>query len=142
MARRGRGYYGSWEEMVVGIQQGCQDALEPTAEELLQGINDLISQIYESKPRIYTRTMEIQNSVTYAIGDLAICFYFRGKNFFTIDTMHHHYLAQDYDVESMVESVGEQHRLDNLLDDIKSYIQQNFSRIYKKYCREMGLSIT
>ena len=142
MARRGRGYYGSWEEMVVGIQQGCQDALEPTAEELLQGINDLISQIYESKPRIYTRTMEIQNSVTYAIGDLAICFYFRGKSFFTIDTMHHHYLAQDYDVESMVESVGEQHRLDNLLDDIKSYIQQNFSRIYKKYCREMGLSIT
>ena len=142
MAKRGRGYYGSWEDMIVGIQKGCQDALEPTAEELLQGINDLISQIYESKPRIYTRTMEIQNSVTYAIGDLAICFYFRGKNFFTIDTMHHHYLAQDYDVESMVESVGEQHRLDNLLDDIKSYIQQNFSRIYKKYCREMGLSIT
>ena len=142
MARRGRGYYGSWEEMIVGIQKGCQDALEPTAEELLQGINDLISQIYESEPRVYTRTMEIQNSVTYAIGDLAICFYFRGKSFFTIDTMHHHYLAQDYDVESMVESVGEQHRLDNLLDDIKSYVQQNFSRIYKRYCREMGLSIT
>ena len=142
MARRGRGYYGSWEEMVVGIQQGCQDALEPTAEELLQGINDLISQIYDSEPRVYTRTMEIQSSVTYAIGNLSICFYFRGKSFFTIDTMHHHYLAQDYDVESMVESVGEQHRLDNLLDDIKSYVQQNFSRIYKKYCREMGLSTT
>ena len=45
MARRGRGYYGSWEEMIVCIQKGCQDALEPTAEELLQGINDLISQI-------------------------------------------------------------------------------------------------
>ena len=42
----------------------------------------------------------------------------------------------------MVESVGEQHKLDNLLDDIKSYVQQNFSRINKKYCREMGLSIT
>lgn len=142
MARRGRGYYSSWDDMLVGIQKGCQDALEPTAEELLQGVNDLISQIYRSKPREYTRTMEIQNSVTYQIGELSITFLFRGESFFTIDTIHHHYLEQGYSVEDMVESVGEQHALDNLLDDIKSYIQQNFSAIYKRYCREMGLSIT
>lgn len=142
MARRGRGYYGSWEDMIVGIQKGCQDALEPTAEELMIGINDLISQIYRTEPREYTRTMEIQHSVTYSIGELSITFYFRGESFFTIDTMHHHYLEQGSGVEGMVDAVAEQHGLDNLLDDIKSYVQQNFSAIYKRHCREMGLSIT
>lgn len=140
MARYGYGY--SVDGLIAGIERGLEEAIEPTAKEMLEEITDIIDQdIYEAyDPIKYKRTNEILHSISYDIIGTHIIFKF--GNIHTIDTVYHHYLEQGFSVLGMVEEVaGDKFHGHQIMDDIKAGVlnRQHFMKIYQKYCRQYGL---
>ena len=140
MARYGYGY--SVDGLIAGIERGLEEAIEPTAREMLEEITDIIDQdIYESyDPIKYKRTNEILHSISYDIIGTHIIFKF--GNVHTIDTVYHHYLEQGVSVLGMVEGVaGNQFHGHQIMDDIEAGVlnRQHFMKIYQKYCRQYGI---
>jgi hypothetical protein len=140
MARYGYGY--SVDGLIAGIQKGLEEAIEPTANEMLEEIVDIIDQdIYEAySPNKYIRTNEILHSVSYDIIGTYIIFKF--GRIYTIDTIHHHFLDQGYDVLGMIEEVaGNKFHNHQIMDDIRAGVlnRQHFMKVYQKYCRQYGI---
>ena len=140
MARYGYGY--TVDGFIAGIRKGLEEAIEPTANEMLEEIVDIIDQdIYEAYiPNKYTRTNEILHSVSYDIIDTYIIFKF--GNVHTIDTIHHHFLDQGFSVVGMIEEVaGNKFHNHQIMDDIRAGVlnRQHFMQIYQKYCRQFGI---
>ena len=140
MARYGYGY--SVDGLIAGIKKGLEEAIEPTAKEMLEEITDIIDQdIYEAyDPIKYKRKNEILHSISYDIIGTHIIFKF--GNIHTIDTVYHHYLEQGVSVLGMVEGVaGNQFHGHQIMDDIEAGVlnRQHFMKIYQKYCRQYGL---
>lgn len=140
MARYGYGY--TVDGLIAGIKKGLEEAIEPTAKEMLEEITDIIDQdIYEAyDPIKYKRTNEILHSISYDIIGTYIIFKF--GNVHTIDTVYHHYLEQGFSVLGMVEEVaGNQFHGHQIMDDIEAGVlnRQHFMKIYQKYCRQYGL---
>ena len=140
MARYGYGY--SVDGLIAGIERGLEEAIEPTAKEMLEEITDIIDQdIYEAyDPIKYKRTNEILHSISYDIIGTHIIFKF--GNIHTIDTVYHHYLDQGFSVIGMVEKVaGNQFHGHQIMDDIEAGVlnRQHFMKIYQKYCRQYGI---
>lgn len=140
MARYGYGY--TVDGLIAGIRKGLEEAIEPTAKEMLEEITDIIDQdIYEAyDPIKYKRTNEILHSISYDIIGTHIIFKF--GNIHTIDTVYHHYLEQGFSVIGMVEEVaGNQFHGHQIMDDIKAGVlnRQHFMKVYQKYCRQYGI---
>lgn len=140
MARYGYGY--TVDGLIAGIKIGLEEAIEPTAKEMLEEIIDIIDQdIYEAyDPIKYKRTNEILHSISYDIIGTHIIFKF--GNIHTIDTVYHHYLEQGFSVIGMVEEVaGNQFHGHQIMDDIEAGVlnRQHFMKIYQKYCRQYGV---
>lgn len=140
MARYGYGY--TVDGLIAGIKKGLEEAIEPTAKEMLEEIIDIIDQdIYEAyDPIKYKRTNEILHSISYDIIGTHIIFKF--GNIHTIDTVYHHYLDQGVSVLGMVEEVaGNQFHGHQIMDDIEAGVlnRQHFMKIYQKYCRQYGV---
>lgn len=140
MARYGYGY--TVDGLIAGIKKGLEEAIEPTAKEMLEEIIDIIDQdIYEAyDPIKYKRTNEILHSISYDIIGTYIIFKF--GNVHTIDTVYHHYLDQGFSVIGMVEEVAEnQFHGHQIMDDIEAGVlnRQHFMKIYQKYCRQYGV---
>lgn len=140
MARYGYGY--TVDGLIAGIKKGLEEAIEPTAKEMLEEITDIIDQdIYEAyDPIKYKRTNEILHSISYDIIGTYIIFKF--GNVHTIDTVYHHYLDQGFSVIGMVEEVaGNQFHGHQIMDDIEAEVlnRQHFMKIYQKYCRQYGV---
>ena len=140
MARYGYGY--TVDGLIAGIKKGLEEAIEPTAKEMLEEITDIIDQdIYEAyDPIKYKRKNEILHSISYDIIGTHIIFKF--GNIHTIDTVYHHYLDQGVSVLGMVEEVaGNQFHGHQIMDDIEAGVlnRQHFMKVYQKYCRQYGL---
>ena len=140
MARYGYGY--TVDGLIAGIKKGLEEAIEPTAKEMLEEIIDIIDQdIYEAyDPKKYKRTNEILHSISYDIIGTYIIFKF--GNIHTIDTVYHHYLDQGVSIVGMVEEVaGNQFHGHQIMDDIEAGVlnRQHFMKIYQKYCRQYGV---
>lgn len=150
MARYGYGYsvgrFGSDNSVdgfIAGIKKGLEQAIEPTADEMLMEIVDIINQdiySYDPKTDLYKRTGEILHSVSYDIIGTHIIFKFGNVN--TIDTVYHHYLDQGYSVLGMIEGIAKDRWHENqIMDDLEAGVlnRQHFIKIYQKYCREYGI---
>lgn len=140
MARYGYGY--TVDGLIASIKKGLEEAIEPTAKEMLEEITDIIDQdIYEAyDPIKYKRKNEILHSISYDIIGTHIIFKF--GNIHTIDTVYHHYLEQGFSVLGMVEKVaGDKFHGHQIMDDIEAGVlnRQHFMKVYQKYCRQYGI---
>ena len=158
----GKGYYSDWYEMINGIQKGCEKAFRKACLELCDKANDLIrSGIYE-KGEIqgtYDQTLEMSNIdyLTADISGLECQFLYNNQEFATLSidsvgnhvsdsyNMAHHALSSDsgngYDTQKfMDEIISPIH--DDFMVDVRYYIQEEFPKIYRKYCKEEKFILT
>ena len=144
MARYGYNYNTgqSLDGFFASLRIGLEEALEPTAVELLEIIQDIIRQdiYYTYYPKLYDRTYEIYASPYYEIVGTTIYFMFGGIH--TIDTIHHHYLEQGYTEMEMIDEISQNKWHNNqVMEDIRDSLKQNFMRIYQRHCKELGIKL-
>ena len=122
-------YYRNFNELMVGIYEGCQEAFNDTCEQLREDVEDLVSDVYiYGKPeQTYDRTFEMESGIVdVEIDGLNAEIVFNDDPIETIDNPHHHALEQGETMEGLVDlATG------GRLQDIKNYVYNKFPKIFR-----------
>ena len=147
----GKGYYGDWQSMMRGIQEGCEDAFEEACYLICDEINERIREgIYVGDHPTYERTMDIYNMphyVTPNITGLQCEFAYDNEAFMSLHPQNpeHHALSQDsgngYNAEGFVEEILSPIH-DGFMLDIKYDIQKKFPTVYRECCKKRGFVLS
>lgn len=152
MARYGSGYYHNLDSLLVGVRKGLREALYPTAEQMTDGIKDIIKQrLYDAyTPLIYERLGEnggVLSSVDYNINSTTneIEFFFDDSKVIVQPQdsgyVAHKYLMDGYSTEDMISKWSRDNFHDDIEFEIKRYIRDEFPKIYRANCIALGLSL-
>lgn len=144
----GRGYYNDWDSMIQGIKVGLQKAFNEACEKICEGADELI------RGAIYSNNMGITYEPfrTYEMGAISYltphisgteCYFsFDNKDIMslTVDNPPHHGL-EDYDPESFMVQIIDDHDNKQFVDEVKDYIQKEFPKVYRECCKKNGLQL-
>ena len=162
MARFGYGYStqitDALDEILIGINEGLSQAFEMTCDDLQEKINDewnsWINDVYSYDPEKYERTYElvqecpikftkfVPNAVS---GSVEATFDFIDGHITTINNPQHHAMEQSndgmYGIVNLLNVTGAFHDLDSFVEIVIDIINNNWDKIYREKCRELGLSL-
>ena len=153
----GKGYSSDWYEMMHTIELGSQRAFKKACQHICDEANERIrGGIYGTyQPVDYDRTFEMANidCLTVDVQGLECQFLFNNQEFakLSIDSvghhvsdsedMAHHALSDDsgngYDIQGFMDDIISPIH-DDFMVDIRYYIQEEFPKIYRQYCKEEG----
>ena len=153
----GKGYYSDWYEMIQALELGSKRAFKKACQKICEEANERIrGGIYGTyQPVEYDRTFEMANIdyLTADVNGLECQFRFNNQEFakLSIDSighhvsdsedMAHHALSDDsgngYDVQSFMDNIISPIH-DDFMVDIRYYIQEEFPKLYREYCKEEG----
>ena len=148
----GKGYFTDWEEMVVALKKGLTVAFQEACQELCDEANKRIrGGIYGN---LHGGTYD--EFRTYELADVeylkpnfsgTYCWFtFNDKEFMslTIDNPEHHALSDDsgngYDVDGFMWNIINPNH-EQFMDDVRDYIQKEFPKIYRKYCKKNKIQL-
>lgn len=143
----GKGYFTDWESMIMAIREGCEEAFKEACEELCQEANERIrGGIYGN-----LHSGSYDDFRTYELADVeylkcnfsgTYCWFtFNDKEFMslTIDNPVHHGLSDDkgngYSADGFMWKIIDTNH-DNVMNDVRDYIQKEFPKIYRKCCKD------
>lgn len=158
--RYGKGYYSDWYEMIQSIELGSKRAFKKACQKICEEANERIrGGIYSTyQPIEYDRTFEMANIdyLTADVNGLECQFRFNNQEFakLSIDSvghhvsdsenMAHHALSDDsgngYDTQGFMDEIISPIHNDFMVD-IKYYIQEEFPKLYREYCKEEGFTL-
>lgn len=145
MARYGKGYYTSMDDLVVGMKSGLHEALVITCDEMLMLIRDIVEEdIYTTMKDDevnYHRTYETLNAWTYDIDGLEAIFYLDGKEFHIVPSLGQHVQYKGANPqENYLNALKQTEWHEDVLWDIRQLLQ-NFPKIYRENCKKLGLEL-
>ena len=149
----GKGYYGDWESMIVGIKKGLQQAFNEACDELCERGNEIIrGAIYsnnmgETYEPFRTYEMGAISYLTAHISGTECYFAFDNKDILSLSPSNppHHAFTNDkgngYDPESFMIQIIDDHDNKQFVDEVRDYIQKEFPKVYRECCRKNGLQL-
>ena len=144
----GKGYYGDWESMIVGIKKGLQQAFNEACDELCERGNEIIrGAIYsnnmgETYEPFRTYEMGAIDYLQAHVNGLDCYFTLDNEEILSLDISNppHHGLS-DYDAESFMVQIINDHDKKDFIEPLRDLIQKEFPNIYRERCRKNGLEL-
>jgi hypothetical protein len=144
----GKGYYNDWDTMVVGIQVGLQRAFEEACNEVCEKADEIIrGAIYsnnmgETYEPFRTYEMGAISYLTPHISGTECYFSFDNQDIMslTVDNPPHHGL-ENYDPESFMIQIINDHDDKEFMNEVKDYIQKEFPIVYRECCRKHNITL-
>ncbi len=156
MARYGYNYSSSTEcinALSIQIEKALGEAFEKTCEDLQSEIDNLwemwVSE-WSGYDGVYERTGELQSQCPVKVTNInfdgtsrvVANIDFSDEQIHTVNNPQHHAMMEDGTIVDIIYLVSDFHDIDVFVDQVTSFLSgESWKSMYRKNCKEMGLSL-